>query len=315
MASPTCRTACVESHNTTVHILKMASRAYLGPEDSEVIDTEELLRRLESGDTLILDVRPDPRVCRRSTWSRPHSARAAGSPFSRASTRQRDRRLLPWQVLRPRTRRRSSARPPWTHRAARGRGCARVARPGRCSVNPASRDGPARATAIPPVTAAPLDAARASLCRRSLTGVVISQVFGGCGSAAGVTVGALLAQDMLGSEAVAGLPAALFTLGSAIAAYTVGRLSQAAGRRNGLAAGFFAGGSRRCWHCGCCPDRQAQPYCSRHCSSTDPGARPICKPATQAPTSHCHGGEPLRLASPWLPPPSEPSRAPSPASC
>jgi DNA-binding transcriptional ArsR family regulator len=75
---------------------EMASRAYLGLEDSEAIDTEELLRRLESGDTLILDVRPDPRVCRRSpTWSRPHSARAAGSPFSRASTRQRDRRLLP----------------------------------------------------------------------------------------------------------------------------------------------------------------------------------------------------------------------------
>jgi MFS family permease len=46
---------------------------------------------------------------------------------------------------------------------------------------------------------------------------------------------------MLGSQAVAGLPAALFTLGSAIAAYTVGWLSQAAGRRNGLAAGFFAG--------------------------------------------------------------------------
>jgi Rhodanese-like domain len=294
----------------------MASRAYFGPEDTEAIDTEELLRRLESGDTLILDVRPDPE------YAGGHLPGAVHIPLEQLAAHlaelPRDKEivgLLPWQVLRPRTRRRSSARPPWTHRAARGRGCARVARPGRCSVNPASRDGPARATAIPPVTAAPLDAARASLCRRSLTGVVISQVFGGCGSAAGVTVGALLAQDMLGSEAVAGLPAALFTLGSAIAAYTVGRLSQAAGRRNGLAAGFFAGGSRRCWHCGCCPDRQAQPYCSRHCSSTDPGARPICKPATQAPTSHCHGGEPLRLASPWLPPPSEPSRAPSPASC
>jgi DNA-binding transcriptional ArsR family regulator/rhodanese-related sulfurtransferase len=37
-----------------------ASRAYLGPEDTEAIDTQELLRRLESGDSLILDVRPDP---------------------------------------------------------------------------------------------------------------------------------------------------------------------------------------------------------------------------------------------------------------
>jgi hypothetical protein len=114
-------------------------------------------------------------------------------------------------------------------------------RPGRCSVNPASRDGPARATAIPPVTAAPLDAARASLCRRSLTGVVISQAFGVRVWPLESPSGLLLAQDMLGSQAVAGLPAALFTLGSAIAAYTVGWLSQAAGRRNGLAAGFFAG--------------------------------------------------------------------------
>lgn len=52
-----------------------------------------------------------------------------------------------------------------------------------------------------------------------------SQVFGGAGLAAGITVGALLAQDMLGGAAIAGLPAALFTLGSALAAYLVGRRS------------------------------------------------------------------------------------------
>ena len=46
-------------------------------------------------------------------------------------------------------------------------------------------------------------AARRALQRRSLTVVVISQVFGGAGLAAGVTVGALLAQDMLGGEALA----------------------------------------------------------------------------------------------------------------
>ena len=84
-------------------------------------------------------------------------------------------------------------------------------------------------------------AARRALQRRSLTVVVISQVFGGAGLAAGVTVGALLAQDMLGGEALAGLPAALFTLGSALAAYTVGRVTHATGRRTGLAAGFLAG--------------------------------------------------------------------------
>ena len=79
------------------------------------------------------------------------------------------------------------------------------------------------------------------LYRRTLTVVVISQVFGGAGLAAGVTVGGLLAQDLVGGESVAGLPAALFTLGSALAAYTVGRVSQSSGRRLGLAGGFLVG--------------------------------------------------------------------------
>ena len=79
------------------------------------------------------------------------------------------------------------------------------------------------------------------LYRRSLTVVVFSQVFGGAGLAAGITVGALLAQDMLGGEGAAGLPAALFTLGSAVSAFTVGRVSQRSGRRLGLAGGFIVG--------------------------------------------------------------------------
>ncbi|MGI5292041.1 MFS transporter [Nonomuraea polychroma] len=85
------------------------------------------------------------------------------------------------------------------------------------------------------------DDARRRLHLRALVVVVISQIFGGAGLAAGATVGALLAQDMLGGESIAGLPAALFTLGSALAAYLVGRLSQRAGRRPGLALGFAAG--------------------------------------------------------------------------
>ncbi|GGI12763.1 MFS transporter [Gottfriedia solisilvae] len=78
--------------------------------------------------------------------------------------------------------------------------------------------------------------------KRTLIIVCISQIFGGAGLAAGVTVGALLAQQMLGSDSVTGLPAALFTLGSAIAALLVGRLSQRFGRRIGLTAGFITGG-------------------------------------------------------------------------
>ena len=85
------------------------------------------------------------------------------------------------------------------------------------------------------------DGARQALYRRSLAVVVASQVLGGAGLAAGVTVGALLAQDLLGGDGVAGLPVALFTLGSALAAFLVGRVSQQAGRRRGLALGFAAG--------------------------------------------------------------------------
>src|SRR4051812_11401010 len=84
-------------------------------------------------------------------------------------------------------------------------------------------------------------AARGALQRRILRILVISQVLGGAGLAAGVTVGALLAEDMLGSTGLAGLPAGLFTLGSAAAALLVGRLSEHAGRRAGLTAGYAVG--------------------------------------------------------------------------
>ncbi|WFR83049.1 MFS transporter [Arthrobacter sp. Y-9] len=85
------------------------------------------------------------------------------------------------------------------------------------------------------------DGGRARAQRRTLAVVVISQVLGGAGLAAGITVGALLAQEMLGNDGVSGLPTALFTLGSALAAYLVGRTTQRFGRRPGLAFGFGAG--------------------------------------------------------------------------
>ncbi|MDR4947016.1 MFS transporter [Neobacillus cucumis] len=81
-----------------------------------------------------------------------------------------------------------------------------------------------------------------ALYKRTLFVVSISQIFGGAGLAAGVTVGALLAQQMLGTDAYAGIPSSLLTLGSAGAALLVGRLSQAFGRRTGLSAGFMIGG-------------------------------------------------------------------------
>lgn len=39
---------------------ELARRAYLGPEDTTAVDTDELLRRLASGDVVVLDVRPEP---------------------------------------------------------------------------------------------------------------------------------------------------------------------------------------------------------------------------------------------------------------
>lgn len=77
--------------------------------------------------------------------------------------------------------------------------------------------------------------------RRTLTVLVAAQILSGAGLAAGVTVGALLTQDMLSSTSLAGLPSAVGTAGSVLAAIAVGRTSQSRGRRPGLAAGYLAG--------------------------------------------------------------------------
>ncbi|MGW2742888.1 MFS transporter [Streptomyces sp. NPDC001450] len=98
-----------------------------------------------------------------------------------------------------------------------------------------TRAEPAAPASLPGIP----DAAQAQ--RRILRVLVASQVLSGAGLAAGVTVGALLAQDMLGTTSLAGLPSALFTAGSALAAVAVGRISQARGRRPGLAIGYLTG--------------------------------------------------------------------------
>ncbi len=39
---------------------ELARRAYLGPEDTDAVDTDELLRRMAAGDAVVVDVRPAP---------------------------------------------------------------------------------------------------------------------------------------------------------------------------------------------------------------------------------------------------------------
>jgi rhodanese-related sulfurtransferase/DNA-binding MarR family transcriptional regulator len=39
---------------------ELARRAYLGPEDTTAVDTDELLRRIADGEAVVLDVRPEP---------------------------------------------------------------------------------------------------------------------------------------------------------------------------------------------------------------------------------------------------------------
>ena len=86
-----------------------------------------------------------------------------------------------------------------------------------------------------------MNAERAALQRRTLRVLFVAQTLSGVGLAAGIAVGALLAQQMLGSTGSSGLPTALFTLGSAAAAVLVGRISQSFGRRPGLATGYAVG--------------------------------------------------------------------------
>ncbi len=77
--------------------------------------------------------------------------------------------------------------------------------------------------------------------RRTVRVLSLTQLCGGVGLAAGVAVGALLARDLLGGDALAGLPSALSTLGGALATLPLARLMGAHGRRPGLAAGYLLG--------------------------------------------------------------------------
>jgi MFS family permease len=77
--------------------------------------------------------------------------------------------------------------------------------------------------------------------RRTLAVLLLAQILSGAGLAAGITVGALLAEQMLGTSRWSGLPTVFFTIGSAAAAIVLGRVSQRFGRRAGLSGGYLIG--------------------------------------------------------------------------
>jgi MFS family permease len=82
---------------------------------------------------------------------------------------------------------------------------------------------------------------RDTLQRRTLVTLGISQVLGSAGLTSGITVGGLLAKEMLGGDTFAGLATASLTIGSAIGAAKLAQLMVRRGRRPGLVVGYVIG--------------------------------------------------------------------------
>lgn len=83
--------------------------------------------------------------------------------------------------------------------------------------------------------------AGAAVQRRTLRVLTVSQVLGGVGVASGIAVGGILAAELRGSAAVAGLAQTSSTIGAALLAVPMARLMALRGRRPGLAAGYSLG--------------------------------------------------------------------------
>ncbi|MBB3086453.1 MFS transporter [Geodermatophilus sabuli] len=85
-----------------------------------------------------------------------------------------------------------------------------------------------------------LDPARVQ--RRTLAVLSGGVALGGLGVTVGITVGGLLARDVAGSDTAAGLGQTAGVLGAAVVAVPLARISDRAGRRAGLAAGYAVAG-------------------------------------------------------------------------
>ncbi|MEW1955660.1 MFS transporter [Terrabacter sp. NPDC080008] len=88
------------------------------------------------------------------------------------------------------------------------------------------------------MVAAPETLDRAALQCKVVRSLVFSQILGGVGMASGIAVGALLAEDLSGTEALAGLGTTSQVLGAALLTIPVARATAARGRRVGLRLGL-----------------------------------------------------------------------------
>ncbi len=77
--------------------------------------------------------------------------------------------------------------------------------------------------------------------RRTVRTLVVSQAFGGLGISIGIAVAALLAEEVSGSEQLAGLPQTAQVLGAAVGSWLLARIMGRSGRRAGLATGYLLG--------------------------------------------------------------------------
>lgn len=77
--------------------------------------------------------------------------------------------------------------------------------------------------------------------RATLALLAVATAIGALGLAAGGSAGALLAEDMTGSTALAGLPLGVLVVGSAASALAISRRTSRAGRAAGLVLGYAVG--------------------------------------------------------------------------
>ncbi|WP_130178139.1 MFS transporter [Cryobacterium sp. SO1] len=89
----------------------------------------------------------------------------------------------------------------------------------------------------PPAATESTVPAHAHLQRKVVRVLIVGQVLGGIGMGATLSLGALLAAQLSGSNAWSGMAATMSTLGAALVAVPLARLAQARGRRRSLATG------------------------------------------------------------------------------